>query len=89
VLLTVHPLSASVFQPGTFFTASFIKLFLQTYTEEFSGTPLRNFCIVWTCNSNGSSAAATTAAAGLVSFEQPSQWAQAFQLLLYMSNLRV
>jgi hypothetical protein len=30
-------------------TASLIRLFLQTYTEEFSGIPLRNFCMVETC----------------------------------------
>lgn len=82
-VLTLQPVSASVSQPGTFFVASLIKLFLQTYTEEFSGTPLRNFCIVWTCNSNGSSGAAATAAAEPLGLLQPPGVTPAQQLLFY------
>lgn len=49
-ILTVQPCSPSTSQPGTVFTASFIRLFLQMYTDDFSGTPLRNFCMVGTCS---------------------------------------
>lgn len=47
--LTVHPFSAIMSHPGVTLTASFIKEFLQMYTELLSGMPLRNFCMVCTC----------------------------------------